>query len=134
MASKPSEGEAGASRGNLSREPIPGGLPRAAATTSGAGSPHRTCAGPNKRWHWAGSPTAQQLATSATISPSAPAKSDLRGRAHSMNCPGIGTSCSQNSQRRPPTRRNATPLRRLGARGQLLVRKAQGADQSIVFA
>ena len=81
MASKPSEGEAGASRGNLSREPIPGGLPRAAATTSGAGSPHRTCAGPNKRWHWAGSPTAQQLATSATISPSAPAKSDLRGRA-----------------------------------------------------
>ena len=78
MASKPSEGEAGASRGNLSREPIPGGLPRAAATTSGAGSPHRTCAGPNKRWHWAGSPTAQQLATSATISPSAPTKSDLR--------------------------------------------------------
>ena len=33
-----------------------------------------------------------------------------------------------------PTRRNAAPLRRLGARGQLLVRKAQGADRSIVFA
>jgi hypothetical protein len=44
---------------------------------------------------------------------------------HSMHCPGIGRSDSQNSQRRPPTRRNAAPLRRLGACGQLLVRKAR---------
>ena len=58
----------------------------------------------------------------------------LQPRRHSINCPGIGRSCSQNSQWRPPTRRNAAPLRRLGARGQLLVRKAQGADRSIVFA
>ena len=47
-------------------------LPRAAAATSGAGSPPRTCAGPNKRQHWAGSPTAQQLASPEMISPSAP--------------------------------------------------------------
>ena len=38
-------------------------LPRAAATTSGAGSPPRTCPDPHKRQNWAGSPTAQQLAT-----------------------------------------------------------------------
>ena len=43
--------------------PILGRLPRAVGTTSGAGSLNRTCAGPNKHQHWAGSPTAQQLAT-----------------------------------------------------------------------
>ena len=47
-------------------------LPRAAATTSGAGSPPRTCPDPHKRQNWAGSPTAQQLATPPMISPSAP--------------------------------------------------------------
>ena len=55
-------------------------------------------------------------------------------KVHSMHCPEIGAADSQNSQRRPPTTRNARPLRRLAASGQLLVWKAQGADRSVVFA
>ena len=50
-------------RGNLSREGGLGGLPRAAATTSGASSRPGICAGPDKRQHWVGSPQTQQLAT-----------------------------------------------------------------------
>ena len=59
-------------RGNLSREPIPGGLPRAAATTSGASSRPGTCAGPDKRQHLAGSPQTQQLATPSELPQRAP--------------------------------------------------------------
>ena len=57
--------------GNLFRELIPGGSPRAAATFCGAGSRHRTCPTEVQGCIWVGSPQTQHLALYATGSLSA---------------------------------------------------------------
>ena len=65
--------------GNLFRELIPGGSPRAAATFCGAGSRHRTCPTEVQGCIWVGSPQTQHLALYATGSLSA-APSSARAR------------------------------------------------------